>query len=79
MTEVTNDDILPINWGDRPIMQEIRILVVPLDEIGLPFDRRGITVSIPSNSENRADFAKALGTKVEKTVKLILEENDGNG
>lgn len=71
-----DDDILPINWGDRPVMQEIRILVVPLDEIGLPFDRRGVTVSIPSNLENRADFAKALGIKVEKTVKLILEEND---
>lgn len=77
MADTPENDILPINWGDRPIMQEIRILVVPLDEIGLPFDRRGISVSIPSNPENRADFAKALGTKVEKTVKLILEENDG--
>lgn len=76
MTDIRDEDILPINWGDRPFMQEIRILIVPLDEIGLPFDRRGVTVSIPSNPENRADFAKALGTKVEKTIKVILEGND---
>lgn len=77
MADIPDADILPINWGDRPLMQEIRILIVPLDEIGLPFNRRGVTVSIPSNSENRADFAKALGTKVEKTIRVILEENDG--
>lgn len=70
----TAEGILPINWGDRPILQEIRVLIVPLDEIGLPFNRRGVTVSVPSDPENRADFAKALGTKVEKTVKMILDE-----
>lgn len=70
----TDEGILPINWGDRPILQEIRVLIVPLDEIGLPFNRRGVTVSVPSDPENRADFAKALGTTVEKTVKMILNE-----
>lgn len=76
MADIPDEDILPINWGDRPLMQEIRILIVPLDEIGLPFNRRGITVSIPSDAENRAGFAKTIGTKVEKTIRVILEEND---
>jgi len=73
MTLETDNDIIPINWGLTPHPHEITLSICPLDEIGLPFEKRSLRVSVPDDPNEWQDFAKAISTQVEKTLIVILE------
>lgn len=73
MAEPLDKDIIPINWGVSPYPHEITLSICPMDEIGMPFDKRGLRVSVPDDPAEWQAFAKAIATQVQKTIIVILE------
>lgn len=74
MTTEPIPEILPPNWDMTP-PTKLNIGVTPIDEFGLPQNRRGIVTAMPTNVEHFAGFADAVAASVRATVMHILEGN----
>lgn len=74
---------MEINW-DGVELRNIRLSVTPIDEFGLPVNRRGMLVEYPDASVSDIDkrrLARAAGLQVEMTLLdifgLINKEKNG--
>lgn len=65
-------EVLPPNW-DLPIPTKLNIGITPLDEFGLPNNRRGIVTALPTKPECFEGFADAVAASVRTTIMHILE------
>lgn len=65
-------DLLPQNW-ESPIPAKLNVGVTPIDEFGLPVNRRGIVTPMPTNPEHFEGFADAVAASVRTTILHILE------
>lgn len=74
MAESVDTDIIPIDWAVPPRPYEIQLTLAPLDEIGMPYEKRGLRLTVPKNPDEWQTFAKAVATQVQKTIVVILEE-----
>lgn len=68
-----NPDILPINWAVPPKPYELQITIAPLDEIGVPYEKRGLRLAVPADVKDWDTFAKGLAATVRNTVTFILK------
>lgn len=73
MTDAIDKDVIPINWSVPPTPYEIQLSLAPLDEIGIPYDKRGLRLTVPKNQDEWQAFATAISIQVEKTIIVILE------
>lgn len=65
-------EILPQNW-DLALPTKLNIGVTPVDEFGLPQNRRGIETPMPARPEHFGGFADAVAASVRATIMHILE------
>lgn len=72
MTTEEIPEILPTNW-DTPRPVKLNIGLTPIDEFGLPNDRRGIVTPMPTKPGHFAGFADAVAASVRTTIIHILE------
>lgn len=73
MSDPLDKDIIPIDWNLPPKPYEIQLSLAPLDEIGIPYEKRGLRLTVPKNQDEWQAFARAIATQVQKTVIVILE------
>lgn len=73
MSDPLDKDIIPIDWNVPPKPYEIQLSLAPLDEIGIPYEKRGLRLKVPTNPDEWQSFAKAVSTQVQKTIIVILE------
>lgn len=74
MAETTDPDIIPVNWPLRPEVHGIKVTVHSVDDIGIPFDRRGLELTPPRDPSEWDDFSRKVGASVQKTILHILKE-----
>ena len=55
-----------------PDPDKIQVSVSTLDELSLPVERRGYSIAIPRNPDDRAAAATRFGEAVEKTARLMM-------
>lgn len=77
MADAIDKDIIPVNWDVPPKPYEIQLSLAPLDEIGIPYEKRGLRLTVPKNPDEWQAFAKAVATQVQKTLIVILERENG--
>lgn len=71
-TAATVPEILPLNWEmSRPV--KLNIGITPIDEFGLPVNRRGLVANMPTKPEHFAGFADEVAATVRATILHILE------
>jgi hypothetical protein len=74
MPETTDPDIIPISWAIPPKPYEIQLALAPLDEIGIPYEKRGLRLTVPKAPDEFPEFARAVAVQVESTILHILKE-----
>lgn len=74
MPETPDPDIIPVNWPIRPEVHAIRVVIHSVDDIGLPFDRRGLELAPPRNPAEWDEFSRKVGDSVQKTILYIMKE-----
>lgn len=72
MTTEEIPEILPSNW-DMSMPIKLNIGITPIDEFGLPQNRRGIVTAMPTKPEQFEGFADAVAASVRTTIMHILE------
>lgn len=70
----TDPDIIPVNWPMKPEAHGIKVIIHSVDDIGLPFDRRGLDLAPPHDPAEWDEFAQKVGSSVQKTLLYILKE-----
>jgi len=65
--------ILPNDW-EMPRFDRIAVSITPIDEFGLPQNRRGIRTPAPTDPKDYRKFADAIAETVRSTILHILEE-----
>lgn len=74
MAETPDPDIIPVNWPLRPEVHAVKVVIHSVDDIGIPFDRRGLELSIPPDPAEWEEFSRKVGDSVQKTILHILKE-----
>lgn len=80
LPHVPEYEVLPPDWETLTPTQ-FRVKIVSIDDLGFPFDPRGVTVTIPHRAHHK-NFAAQIGKQVENTILLALGyeiEEEKNG
>lgn len=68
----SQEEVIPLTW-DNEVVDRINISISPLTEYGLPWNRRGMVVQMPSREEDQGRFIEDLTSVFKRTLELIVK------